>query len=150
MIPISKCKVGHLYHITARNADCGVFTAGITHPTGPKHPSFVIAREKFGEIFLFEEWHWELGPPYGTAKPIEELEEAPYYLPWIAGEICGGIVEQLMLNYLKEAEQRFEIEAKRIARYSKNLKNPEKLVQDWSSTPEIAKKVMQIIDGEPI
>lgn len=26
-------------------------------------------------VFLFEEYHWDTGEPYGTAKPLEELED---------------------------------------------------------------------------
>lgn len=26
---------------------------------------------------MFEEYHWDTGEPYGTVKPIEEIEECP-------------------------------------------------------------------------
>lgn len=69
MIPISKCKDGYLYRIVARNASLGIWNE--------KNKSFSISRFKFGDNFIFEEFHWETGPPYGTARPLEELEKSP-------------------------------------------------------------------------
>jgi hypothetical protein len=43
-------------------------------------------RSKFGNRYLFSEYNYELGPPFGTASPFERL--APYpaaaalELPW--------------------------------------------------------------------
>jgi len=34
-------------------------------------------REKFGNEFLFEEFHWDTGPPFGTVNPKEELGMLP-------------------------------------------------------------------------
>jgi hypothetical protein len=38
---------------------------------------FVGIREKFGERFLFVEYHWDTGPPFGTVKPLKCLERCP-------------------------------------------------------------------------
>lgn len=36
--------------------------------------------EKFGEVYLFDEYHWDTGEPFGTAVPKKELERAPQFL----------------------------------------------------------------------
>jgi len=71
MIPLEDCKDGWLYKIDARNAGIGIFNA--------KDKSFTIARRKFTSTFLFDEFHWDTGAPYGTARPTEELCEAPQF-----------------------------------------------------------------------
>ncbi len=38
---------------------------------------FVGIRVKFGIEFLFVEYHWDTGEPFGTVKPIEILELCP-------------------------------------------------------------------------
>jgi hypothetical protein len=74
-IPIEKCKNRHLYIISARNADIGVYIA--------EEKAFKISRFKFGSNFIDKEYHWDieplevLPPPFpklqGTAKPLEKL-----------------------------------------------------------------------------
>jgi len=67
-IPMEKCKDGWLYRIDARNANLGIYNA--------TKKTFYIRRDKWGFIHLFEEYHWDTGEPYGTAKPLEEIEFA--------------------------------------------------------------------------
>ena len=69
MIPKDKCQNRFLYKINSRNLYFGVFRK----ETG----GFIGLRTKFDSIFLFEEYHWDNGPPYGTVKPEEILEELP-------------------------------------------------------------------------
>ena len=38
---------------------------------------FVGIREKFGQQFLFMEYHWDNGEPLGTVKPLECLKRCP-------------------------------------------------------------------------
>lgn len=66
-IPKSECKDRKLYRIKSRNLLFGVYRAA----TG----GFFGLREKFGDVYVFEEYHWDNGPPYGTVRPIEELPE---------------------------------------------------------------------------
>lgn len=64
-IPLEKCKEGHLYRIEARNGRFGVFRK--------EESAFTIARKKFNDIFLFDEYHWDTGEPFGTVKPKRDL-----------------------------------------------------------------------------
>ena len=107
MISIEDCKDGYYYLIDARNADTGVFRSSDN--------AFIIARHKFGDVFLFPEFHWETGAPYGTAKPELELEQALPCLPWIQGATaeCSLEDEQSMLDWIHGAEIRHDIEFKR-------------------------------------
>lgn len=76
-IPIEKCRDGWLYHIAARNATLGIYRE--------KEIGFEIRREKFGAVFSFVEYHWDVGSvqpdmkQFGTAVPIEEIERAPVF-----------------------------------------------------------------------
>jgi DNA-directed RNA polymerase subunit RPC12/RpoP len=59
-----------LYKIVARNAGVGIWEA--------KRKAFVISRYKFKDNFLFEEFHYAKGPPFGTAFEISgPIEEVP-------------------------------------------------------------------------
>lgn len=68
-IPLKECKDGYLYKIAARNASYGIFNQ--------KDNSFIISRYKFKDNYLFPEYHWDTGEPYGTVKPLEEMNKAP-------------------------------------------------------------------------
>ena len=63
-------KDGYLYHIHARNAQYGIWIE--------KEQAFILPREKFGNVYLFMEYHYDMGEPYGTAKEIMEIEKAPF------------------------------------------------------------------------
>lgn len=67
-IPIDKCIDGHVYIIDARNASVGIFEKN--HPFWPN--AFIISRNKFNANYLFPEFHWDNGAPYGTAKPYKD------------------------------------------------------------------------------
>lgn len=70
-IPVDQCKKGVLYVLASRNLGTGVFNGDT------KEPGFIGIREKFGNYFLFTEYHYDNGPPYGTASPIKELAIVP-------------------------------------------------------------------------
>lgn len=65
----SECVHGSTYRIQSRNLAVGVWNA----ETG----GFVGIREKFGDRFLFTEYHHDTGGSFGTAMPLELLEECP-------------------------------------------------------------------------
>jgi hypothetical protein len=67
VIPKTACKDRTLYRIRSRNLLLGVFREA----TG----GFLGIREKFGSRFVFEEYHYDNGPPFGTVRPEEELQE---------------------------------------------------------------------------
>jgi hypothetical protein len=68
-IPLTECKHGYLYRISSRNLAFGVFNEN--------SQGFVGIREKFGNRYLFTEFHWDTGAPFGTVHPKELLEECP-------------------------------------------------------------------------
>ena len=67
-IPLSECKKGYLYRLRSRNLVSGVYDG---------KEGFIGIREKFRHTYLFTEYHWEQGAPYGTAIPTEELCKVP-------------------------------------------------------------------------
>lgn len=68
-ILLDECKNRILYRIHSRNLVLGVFNISTK--------GFVGIREKFGHYFLFEEYHYDTGAPFGTVHPKEELELMP-------------------------------------------------------------------------
>jgi len=64
MISLSECKKRRVYKIHSRNFSYGVFNG---------EDGFMGIREKFGNRYLFTEFHWEQGPPFGTVQPDEDL-----------------------------------------------------------------------------
>ncbi|MFA5419826.1 MAG: hypothetical protein WC341_15340 [Bacteroidales bacterium] len=88
-IPLSECKHGGLYRIFSRNLSFGVFNQ---HNSG-----FIGIREKFGNYYLFTEFHYDTGAPFGTVSPTEYLEDYP-------GEISERIevvaTEEIMKRYI--------------------------------------------------
>lgn len=67
-ILLEQCRKGGLYRIHSRNLSFGVFDG---------EGGFVGIREKFGSLYLFTEFHWDTGAPFGTVKPVELLEMCP-------------------------------------------------------------------------
>lgn len=63
MINLSECKKRRVYKLHSRNLSFGVFDG----KTG-----FIGIRTKFGSRFLDTEYHWDTGPPFGTACPEED------------------------------------------------------------------------------
>ena len=68
-IKLEDCKHRRLYRIYSRNLSFGIFNE--------KAKGFIGIREKFGNLYLFTEYHWDTGPPFGTVHPKEELELLP-------------------------------------------------------------------------
>lgn len=70
MIPVEKCKSRRLYKIHSRNLSYGVYDA--------ERRGFIGIRTKFSDRYLFTEYHYDNGPPFGTVMPQEATE---YVLP---------------------------------------------------------------------
>ena len=88
MISLKKCKNGYAYKIDSRNLSIGVFNR-VTN-------GFVGVRYKFGDEFLFEEFHYDTGEPYGTVYPKKELEQCPVKdLREYIGSYCGTCRKKL-------------------------------------------------------
>lgn len=60
-----------LYEIRARNSCAGIYNYD--------KRCFTIARTKFNFDYLFEEYDWNTGRPYGTAVPHRKIEDAPTF-----------------------------------------------------------------------
>ena len=71
-IPVEDIEVGCAYVIHARNGGVGV---AVQDDHGAI--SYVLHREKFGDHYLFTEWDWDNGPPFGTAIPLRKLDVEP-------------------------------------------------------------------------
>jgi hypothetical protein len=56
----------YIYRIRARNSSIGVYNQ--------KYRSFTLPRYKIDSWFLFDEYDFATGPPYGTAVPYEEIQ----------------------------------------------------------------------------
>jgi len=74
-IPIEDCIDGHVYKLLSRNLALGVYRSN--KGTNRHGPGFIGIRLRFKNRYLFEEYHWDLGPPYGTANPLEDLGPLP-------------------------------------------------------------------------
>jgi hypothetical protein len=68
-IPLEECKHGSLYRLSSRNLGFGVFVEATK--------GFVGIRTKFDHRYLFTEFHWDTGEPFGTVLPQEYLEDCP-------------------------------------------------------------------------
>lgn len=72
-LPMDALCAGMAYQIWARNAYVGIWL--------PAVQGFLISRYKMGATpRLFVEWHWDVGKPTGTVKPVCVLEPCPMEL----------------------------------------------------------------------
>jgi hypothetical protein len=67
-IELHQCKKGYLYRISSRNLSIGAYDG---------KEGFVGIREKFGNRYLFTEYHYDQGAPFGTVFPLEEIGPLP-------------------------------------------------------------------------
>ncbi len=58
-IPIADCITGRVYKIDCRNFSVGVYDG---------NEGFIGIRTKFGNSYLFTEYHYDQGPPFGTVE----------------------------------------------------------------------------------
>jgi len=87
-IKIKECQDGYTYFINARNSHVGIYKSS--------DKSFTISRFKFGHNYLFDEYHWDTGSPYGTVKPVHMIEKAPV-----------GASEDDTLKYLNDLSDKY-------------------------------------------
>lgn len=73
MLPISECVPGHVYRVRARSFQAPY--AVYTDASGVEgfEAGFIGIRTKFGSTYLWCEHHWDQGPPWGTASPVEDM-----------------------------------------------------------------------------
>jgi hypothetical protein len=68
-IPLAELKHGGVYRIRSRNLNVGVFNE--------QTKGFMGIREKLGDRYLFAEYHWDIGAPFGTVHALEFLGMCP-------------------------------------------------------------------------
>lgn len=95
-IAMQDCKGGVLYRIDSRNLYTGVYDEVTQGFTG--------IRTKFGDRYLFEEYHWDKGMPFGTVKPIEPICECPIELQLLLHSRSGKEKKPL-LDWIDEQEK---------------------------------------------
>lgn len=84
-IPMDRCKDRRLYRLRSRNLRLGVYRAA--------SGGFLGLRDKYGDSFVFEEFHRDRGAPYGTASVLEELPDvlpADVAVEESLGVVCSG------------------------------------------------------------
>jgi hypothetical protein len=88
MIALTDCQQRTVYRIRSRNLLVGVFDGS----TG-----FIGIREKFNSRYLFTEYHWDTGAPFGTVRPLEILGELSADIDLVEGfsqcQNCGRPVD---------------------------------------------------------
>jgi len=96
-IPVGKCKRGHVYELRSRNLQFGLFVPEAEN-------GFIGIRQKFKSRYLFTEYHWDNGPPFGTVRPIRDLGpledttiEPRENLGTVCGQ-CGNSVEYVKIE----------------------------------------------------
>ena len=67
-VPLAKCEVRHVYRLKSRNLKIGVYDG---------ERGLIGVRYKFDREFLFTEYHYDAGAPYGTVHPIEDIGVLP-------------------------------------------------------------------------
>lgn len=68
-VPLESCIDRGIYALRSRNLATGVFRR--------RTSGFIGIRHKFFDSFLFEEYHWDTGEPYGTACPVRLIGILP-------------------------------------------------------------------------
>lgn len=93
-LPIAECVNGRIYRLQSRNLIVGVYRE--------ETKGFIGIRRKFGHTYLFEEYHWDTGAPYGTAYPIEEVAVLPDHI--VSSEMIGEEHNDPLLTFLRPLE----------------------------------------------
>ena len=103
-IPLEECEGRAIYRLQSRNLIVGVFNE--------KKNGFIGIRQKFDSRYLFTEYHFDNGPPLGTARPLERLGKLDNEhirlwesYPGSMCEFCGRPVE-----YRKELYERYQVD----------------------------------------
>ena len=68
-LPLAAMRDRGVYALRSRNLRVGAWD--------PDRLGFIGIREKFGHLYLFTEYHWEIGAPSGTAKPLRLIWTVP-------------------------------------------------------------------------
>lgn len=105
-IPIEQLEDGRIYLIRSRNLLVGVWRASSR--------GFIGIREKFGERYLFEEFHYDNGPPLGTAWALRASGIVTKVPERYWDHAKGHELRNLLMPLHFDAQERFA-EERRIA-----------------------------------
>lgn len=97
-ISLKACMHGYLYRVACRNFSYGVFNE--------RDSGFIGIRSKFGSEYLFTEYHFDCGAPFGTAHPIEPLAQVPEGIE--IGESLDNIIDRKTKRPVAEVPSRKE------------------------------------------
>ena len=97
-LKIEDLKDGYLYFIDARNAKHGIWISS--------RSGFLISRYKFGNNFLFEEYHWDC-VAFATVKPLREIEKSPFKSERLDKAMWDGDKE--ILDYLNRFGNKYKL-----------------------------------------
>ena len=93
-IKMELLKDGYSYKIWIRNAYVDIWVK--------KDSGFIISINKLGKNpYLFTDYHWDTGEPFGTVKPLELIEKCPFELK----DDYQGSEKTGMLKYLDNLEE---------------------------------------------
>lgn len=107
-IKINEMLPYYLYRIRCRNMRYGIWL--------PAQQGCMGIREKFGDRFLFTEFHYDTGPPFGTLDPLMELEKTPFEEDDFKvvkktgkyGEYLAEAKHNEIFEYLKQKEKEYD------------------------------------------
>lgn len=68
-IPLEDCVDRAIYKIKSQNLSVGVFRK--------ESKGFIGIRHKFGDLYLFQEFHYDTGAPFGTVTPEKQIGMLP-------------------------------------------------------------------------
>lgn len=66
MLRMEELEDRQVYRLQSRNLVVGVWNQETS--------GFIGIREKFGDEYLFTEYHWDFSTTYGTARPLEKID----------------------------------------------------------------------------
>jgi hypothetical protein len=89
-IPMEDLEDRRAYRLRSRNLVVGAWSA--------ETQGFIGVREKFGSLYLFEEYHYDTGAPHGTAHAIEAYDMVPEGIP----------IEEFVGSFCRECEKPVE------------------------------------------
>lgn len=85
-IKLDDCIDRHLYQIHSRNLKFAVFRK--------ESKGFIGLREKLGCTYMFEEYHCDTNHPFGTVKPLKDLNiilpDNIILVESFPGNVCGN------------------------------------------------------------
>jgi hypothetical protein len=100
--------MGHAYRIQSRNLWVGIYNGNPI--TQGSDGGYVGIREKFGNRYLFTEFDFETGAPFGTATPYEDMGPCPI-TDLAEGHAAGSVyvTNQPLFEWLQSVEKSLEI-----------------------------------------